>query len=144
MSEIAPAAAKTLMAEYAAAVLAKAPRRLEALYRQDARVFDAWGVWSFEGRESWGRNLREWLGSLDNERAEVSFEDVRCELGPAIGWLSATVIYAAVDPSGRPLRSMENRLSWVLALADDGWAIAHEHTSAPIDFTTQKAMLKRT
>jgi ketosteroid isomerase-like protein len=36
-----------------------------------------------------------------------------------------------VSPSGAELRSMQNRLSWVLCATDDGWRIVHEHTSAP-------------
>jgi hypothetical protein len=38
---------------------------------------------------------------------------------------------------------MHNRLSWTLARRGAGWRIVHEHTSAPIDFGTMKAMLAR-
>jgi ketosteroid isomerase-like protein len=37
-----------------------------------------------------------------------------------------------VSPDGQELRSMNNRLTWVLRTDPDGeWKIAHEHTSAP-------------
>lgn len=133
---------KTLTARYAEAVLAKDAATLAALYATDVQVFDAWDVWSFD-RDGWVESLQNWLGSLGDETVRVEFEDVRGSEQADIGWLSATVIYTALDATGRPLRSLEDRLSWVLTKEDDRWVITHAHTSAPIDFSTQKAMLKR-
>ena len=51
---------------------------------------------------------------------------------PDVGAVSAFTTYAAVAPDGTELRSMNNRLTWVLRKDGDGtWKIAHEHTSAP-------------
>ena len=135
--------AKAVITEYAAAVLAKDPKRLAALYAPDVRVFDAWGVWSVEGRDTWGRNLQDWLGSLGDERVEVGFDDVRLVQQDETATISAIVSYSAANAAGQTLRSMQNRLSWFLAKADGRWAIAHEHTSAPIGFEDQKAILHR-
>jgi ketosteroid isomerase-like protein len=41
---------------YKAAVKAKDVDAFVALYDQDVRVFDLWGVWSYQGVEAW----REW------------------------------------------------------------------------------------
>ena len=42
------------------------------------------------------------------------------------------MVYAAIDPKGTELRSMQNRLTWVLKPEGDGWKIPHEHTSVPL------------
>ena len=132
-----------VMAEYASAVLAKSPARLAALYAPEVRVFDAWDVWVFEGLDAWSRNLRDWLGSLGDEGVRVEFDEVRIiRLGGAAS-MSAIVTYAAVDARGRVVRSMQNRLSWFLTEAAGRWTIAHEHSSAPIGFQDQKAILQR-
>src|ERR1700742_4013304 len=101
MSEIEASAGEALMMEYAAAVEAKDPSRLAALYAPDVRVFDAWGVWSFEGREAWGRNLQDWLGALGEEGVLVRFDDVRLALAANMGWVSAIVTYSGTDAAGR-------------------------------------------
>ena len=128
---------------YAAAVLAKDPAALARLYAADARVFDAWATWSYEDRAAWRVNLDDWLGSLGEEAVEVRFDDVRSSAEGAMGYLTAIVRFAAVDKSGKELRSMQSRLSWVLAQTANGWVIAHEHTSAPIRPEDQKAMLQK-
>jgi ketosteroid isomerase-like protein len=131
------------MAAYAAAVLAKEPTRLAELYAPDVRVFDAWGVWSFDNRDAWNRNLEDWLGSLGNEGVQVQFDDVRVAEHAETRSLSAIVTYSAVDAAGHVVRSMQNRLSWFLTKVAGRWVISHEHTSAPISFENQKAILRR-
>jgi ketosteroid isomerase-like protein len=39
---------------------------------------------------------------------------------------------------------MTNRLTWVLEKEGPMWKIVHEHTSAPVDSHTMKALLSRT
>jgi uncharacterized protein (TIGR02246 family) len=134
---------RALTAEYAAAVLAKAPERLAAIYAPDVRVFDTWAVWSYEGRDAWGRSLRDWLGALEDESVRVRFDDVRVVQTAESGSLSAFVTYSAFDAAGHVVRSMQNRLSWFLTKLGDRWVVAHEHTSAPIGFEHQKAILHR-
>jgi uncharacterized protein (TIGR02246 family) len=134
---------QAMIDEYAAAVLAKAPSRLTALYAPDVRVFDTWGVWSFDGRKAWGRNLQDWLGSLGEETVEVQFGDVSLARYGETASVNAVVKYRAVDTAGHVIRSMQNRLSWFLTKADGRWFIAHEHTSAPISPENLKAILQR-
>lgn len=144
MSQVEPnAAIEAVMADYAAAVLAKEPARLASLYASDVRVFDAFGVWSFEDREAWTRNLQDWLGSIGDEGLQVQFHDVRIVPNAETRWLSAVVTYSALDAAGHVLRSMQNRLTWLLTKNAERWVIAHEHTSVPVDFESKKAILRR-
>ena len=41
------------------------------------------------------------------------------------------------------MRSMQNRLTWVLMRTDGGWLIVHEHTSVPISFSDTRGILQR-
>jgi len=142
MSE-ASADIEALMTEYAAAVLAKAPSRLAAIYAPSVRVFDTWGVWSYDDRDAWSRSLHDWLGSLGDESVQVRFDDARVAQYAETGSISAFVTYSAVNADGDVIRSMQNRLSWFLTKNDGRWLVAHEHTSTPINFENQKAILHR-
>jgi uncharacterized protein (TIGR02246 family) len=123
---------EALLAEYGAAVLAKDPGRLAALYAPDVRVFDTWSAWSFEDHAAWSRSLHDWLGSLGDETVQVRFDEVRVARHADTAAISAFTTYSAVDAAGQVLRSMQNRLSWFLTRTAGGWVIAHEHTSVPI------------
>jgi ketosteroid isomerase-like protein len=68
---------EAVMFEYAAAVRAKDPARVAALYAPGVRVFDAWDVWSYDDRAACGHSLDAWLGSLGNEGVQVVFEEIR-------------------------------------------------------------------
>ena len=45
--------AHRMLDAYAAAVLAKDANAFLSLYAPEVRVFDTWGVWSYEGASSW-------------------------------------------------------------------------------------------
>jgi ketosteroid isomerase-like protein len=60
-----------------------------------------------------------------------------------MGFLTATVTYAALDETGAVLRSLEERLSWVLVKDDGRWRIVHQHTSCPARFDDHKVTLRR-
>jgi len=113
------------------------------LYDPKVRVFDAWGFWCHDGAAAWRVAIEGWFASLSGERVKVSFEDVQSAGGPELATLSAIVTYAAVSASGEPLRSMQNRLTWVLRTSGHVPRIVHEHTSAPIGFEDLKAILQR-
>jgi ketosteroid isomerase-like protein len=128
---------------YAAAVFAKDAAALIQLYDPEVRIFDAWGHWSCEGAEAWQRAVEGWFTSLGSERVKVGFEDVKTTTGRDLSSLSAIVSYAGVSAQGETLRSMHNRLTWVLRTSGHVLRIVHEHTSAPIGFDDMKAILKR-
>jgi len=128
---------------YKAAVHAKDAAALVRLYDPKVRVFDAWGVWSHEGAEAWQRTVEGWFTSLGDERVKVAFDDVVVSDGREAAIVSAIVTYAGVSADGRPLRTMQNRLTWGLRTSGHVLRIVHEHTSAPIGFEDQKAILQR-
>lgn len=133
-----------VMDGYAAAVLAKDAAALMRLYDPGVRVFDAWGVWSYEDAEAWQRTVEAWFASLGTERVKVGFEDVKASAGREMASLSAIVSYTGLSAQGETLRTMHNRISWVLRTTGHVLRIVHEHTSAPIGFEDQKAILQRT
>jgi uncharacterized protein (TIGR02246 family) len=122
-----------MLAAYAAAVRAKDVDAFVGLYADDVRNFDLWSEWSYDGKDALRGMVAEWFGSLpDDEIVSVEFDDVRTQSGTDVAAVSAFTTFAAVSPDGTELRSMNNRLTWVLRKdADGAWKIAHEHTSAP-------------
>lgn len=129
---------------YQSAVHAKDVAALMRLYDTDVRVFDAWGIWTYEGADAWQRTVEAWFTSLGSERVQVRFEDVTTTTGRDMAAVSAIVNYAGVAADGTPLREMHNRISWVMRLSGHVLRIVHEHTSAPIGFDDNKAILNRT
>ena len=113
------------------------------LYDQSVRVFDAWGVWLYEGADAWQGAVEGWFSSLGTERVKVTFEDVRSWVGKEVTSVCAIVTYAGVSATGQPLRAMQNRVTWVLRSSGHGARIVHEHTSAPLRFEDFTAILVR-
>ena len=133
-----------VLAAYAAAAHAKDVEAFMRLYDPAVRVFDAWGVWSYDGAAAWRIAVEGWLMSLGTERVRVSFEDVSAIEGRDLTVVSAIVTYAGVSAQGEALREMQNRITWALRTTGHVMRIVHEHTSAPIDFDESKAILRRT
>jgi uncharacterized protein (TIGR02246 family) len=122
-----------MLERYAVAVRAKDVDAFVGLYADDVRTFDLWSVWAYDGKPEFREMVREWFTSLpEDEVVEVDFDEIRTESGDDVGGVSAYTTFRAVSSEGKELRSMNNRLTWVLRKGSDGaWKIAHEHTSAP-------------
>jgi uncharacterized protein (TIGR02246 family) len=117
---------------YAAAVRAKDMDAFLGLYADDVRNFDLWSVWSYDGKEALRGMVEEWFSSVGDDQIRVEYDEVRVQAGEDVTGLSAFLTYSGLSPEGEELRSMNNRLTWVLRRDGDGsWKIAHEHTSAP-------------
>ena len=118
---------------YAAAVRAKDVEAFLALYADDVRTFDLWERCSYDDKDALRAMVTEWFGSPDTAPlVAVEFDDVRIEAGDGVAGLSAFLTFRGLSDSGEELRSMNNRLTWILRKQDDGaWKIVHEHTSAP-------------
>ena len=142
MSEIEASAAKVIEA-YKAAVAARDIAAFMRLYDPAVRVFDAWGVWSYEGAPAWQVAVEGWFASHPTDRLKVTFDEVRSVATPAFTSVSAICTYAVVSPQGAPVNAMQNRLSWVLKTSGHVLRIIHEHTSAPVGFEDGKAILQR-
>lgn len=132
-----------LIESYKSAVRAKDVGAFMRLYSPKVRVFDAWGIWSYEDAEAWQRSVEGWFSSLGTEKVQVTFEDIQTTGTADLATLSAVVTYAAQSAQGETLRSMQNRLSWALRISGHALRIVHEHTSAPIGFEDMKAILQR-
>jgi ketosteroid isomerase-like protein len=128
---------------YRSAVLAKNAETFMHLYDPDVRVFDTWGVWSYEGASAWRVAVEGWFSSLGSETVKVTFEDVRIVAEPGFASMSAFARYAAVSAQGEELRAMQNRISWVLKSSGHVLRVIHEHTSTPIGFEDTKALMNR-
>ena len=122
-----------MLDRYAAAVRAKDVDAFVGLYADDVRTFDLWSEWSYDGKPAFREMVTEWFGSLpDDEVVAVEFDEIRTQAGEDVAAVSAFTTFAAVAPDGTELRSMNNRLTWILRKdADGAWKIVHEHTSAP-------------
>ncbi len=132
-----------IRASYASAVHAKNVEAFMRLYDPSVRVFDTWGVWSYEGAAAWQRAIEGWFTSLGDGTVKVSFDEVQSTGGPEFAVLSAIATYAAIPPQGEALRAMQNRITWALRRTGHVLRIVHEHTSAPIGFDDSKAILQR-
>jgi ketosteroid isomerase-like protein len=73
---------------------------------------------------------------------KVSFSEVQTLGDQGLATVSAIVTYAAESAQGEPLRSMQNRMTWVLRETGHVFRIVHEHTSAPIGFEDSKPSLR--
>ncbi len=99
---------------YRATVFARDVEAFMRLYHPSVRVFDTWGVWQYQDAPSWQTAVEGWFTSLGNERVRVSFSEVQITAEQALATVSAIVTYAAESAQGEQLRSMQNRITWVL------------------------------
>jgi uncharacterized protein (TIGR02246 family) len=121
-----------MLDKYAAAVRAKDVDAFVGLYADDVRTFDLWSEWSYDGKDALRGMVTEWFGSLGDDVVAVEFDEVRTQEGEDVAALSAFLTFRGLSAEGEELRSMNNRLTWVLRSDGGGsWKIAHEHTSAP-------------
>ena len=142
MSEIEASVARVIEG-YKAAVAARDIDAFMRLYDPAVRVFDAWGVWSYEGVPAWQVAIEGWFASHPTDRLKVTFEDIGSVSTPAFASVSAIVTYAVVSAQGEQVNAMQNRLTWVLKTSGHVLRIVHEHTSAPVGFEDHKAILQR-
>jgi uncharacterized protein (TIGR02246 family) len=135
---------EAILDHYRTAVYTKDVDAFIGLYDRDTRVFDLWGRWLYRGSAEWRKTAEEWFGSLGTERSSPEFHDVQFEIGDGVASVHAFITYKGLSADGKELRSMDNRITWVLRKHRDGaWKIIHEHTSAPADFETGKVSLRR-
>jgi uncharacterized protein (TIGR02246 family) len=122
---------EAMLDSYVAAVRAKDVEAFLNLYADDTRNFDLWGVWAYDGKAALRPVIEEWFGSVGTDTIGVEFDDVRTETGQDVAAVSAFTTFRGISAEGEELRSMNNRLTWILRRDGDGWKIVHEHTSAP-------------
>jgi ketosteroid isomerase-like protein len=84
-----------------------------------------------------------WFTTLATEPMKARFEEVQTSGSSDHAAVTAFVHYASFSTTGEPLRSMHNRISWVLRTSGHVLRIVHEHTSAPMGFEDMKAIVER-
>ncbi len=130
------------LAAYQAAVLAKDVDAFVAVYADDVQIFELWANWTHD-IASWREMAQGWFAFLGDQRSVVEAHDVRISVSGDMATLTAFLTYHAVDASGEELRSLDNRLSWVLRDRGGRWQVVHEHTSVPIAHEDGKGIFKR-
>ena len=142
MSDIEKQVKKSLET-YKSAVIARDVDAFMALYDSEVRIFDTWVEWSYEGASAWRVSIENWFSSLTKERVRVSFDDVKIVGERGFASMSAFATYAAISDDDREIRSMQNRISWILQSRGGNLLVIHEHTSVPVGFEDAKAILHR-
>lgn len=99
---------------YESAVYSKDVESFMAMYLSDVRISDLWDVWSYDGAAAWRRSVEAWFGSLGSERVIVEVAIVRTHATRELAVVEGSFTYRAVSAAGEALRSMRNRLTWVL------------------------------
>jgi uncharacterized protein (TIGR02246 family) len=132
-----------MLAAYKAAVHARDVDAFCALYADDVHIFELWRQWSHHGIAAWRAMATGWFGSLGDERVIVEIDDVRTIVSGDMASATAFLTYRAIAANGEELRSLDNRLSWVLCQQAGRWQVVHEHTSIPIDGESGKGLFRR-
>jgi uncharacterized protein (TIGR02246 family) len=130
------------LAAYQAAVLAKDVDAFVSIYADDAQIFELWGTWVHD-IGSWREMAKGWFAFLGDQRSVVEAHDVRTQVSGDMAMLTASLTYRAVDLAGQELRSLDNRLTWVLRQRGGRWLVVHEHTSVPLAHEDGKGIVKR-
>lgn len=141
MNDIDDTVAK-LRHQYTTAVSERNVDALIRLYDPKARIFDAWGVWQYDGIEPWRIAIEGWLSSHPSDRLQVGFSECTVIGDQHLATMTAIVSYAGISPDGTVSHAMQNRMTWILRTVGHNLRIVHEHTSAPIGFEDMKAILK--
>ncbi|PSL26487.1 ketosteroid isomerase-like protein [Planomicrobium soli] len=128
---------------YKTAIHEKDVEKLLSLYSSEIHIYDCWGNWESKGIPSWKASVSEWFDGLREESVllEVAFNDVVIEKTSTLAFVHCAVTFTGYqEESGVQLRQMTNRFTYGLKKVKDSWAIAHEHSSLPIDFETGKGL----
>jgi uncharacterized protein (TIGR02246 family) len=133
---------RQLLAGYQAAVLAKDVDAFVSLYADDVLIYELWGHWTHD-LASWRAMAKGWFEFLGDERSVVEAANVQTTMSGDMALLTAFLTYRAVDASGKALRSLDNRLSWVARQRGGRWQVVHEHTSVPISHETGKGLFTK-
>jgi uncharacterized protein (TIGR02246 family) len=137
----APSPFEGIVNAYRAAVLAKDTEAFVALYHDDVHVFDMWGSWSLRGIAAWRAMATDWFGSLGSETVVVDATEVESTHAGDLAFGHALLTFTAHASDGTVLRSLTNRVTMGLRREDGVWRVVHEHTSAPIEHASLKAIL---
>jgi ketosteroid isomerase-like protein len=132
-----------ILEKYKAALYTRDVAALMRLYDPKVRVFDTWGVWSYEGATKWQVAVEGLFAAHAEERIKATFEDVQCAGSPEVAIVSAIITTQWLSAQGAALRSLQNRITWGLKTSGHVLRIVHEHSSAPIGYEDNQAIFLR-
>ena len=132
-----------LLIKYQEAVKDKNLIQFLSIYDVSITVYDMWNVWSYKGLEEWRGMAEGWFSSLGEEVDTVQFSETVVEAGQDMATLYTMVKYTAFSMDGIELRSLNNRMTWVLKRKDDQWKVIHEHSSSPGNLADASLMLEK-
>ena len=132
-----------ILEKYKSAVYTRDVASFMRLYDSKVRIFDTWGIWSYEGAAKWQIAVEGWFTAHAEERIKVTFEDVLCSGTSEVAIVSAVVTYHWISAQGELLRTIQNRITWGLKTSGHVLRIIHEHTSVPVGYEDAKAILLR-
>ena len=131
-----------MLDRYQAAVLAKDVGAFATLYDDEVQVFDMWGSWALSGIDAWRAVVGDWFASLGTETVVVTADEVHTAQAGELVLGHALLTFTAVSAEGERRRAMSNRITIGMRRSGHSWKIFHEHTSAPIDPQSTKAILQ--
>ena len=103
------------------------------LYDNNVLIFDMWDKGFYSGLEEWSTVITSWLTTLNEERVNVTFDNVEIQQDENIAFASALIQFQAITPDNKVIRSMKNRISLGFIKKEGAWKVKHQHTSSPID-----------
>lgn len=103
------------------------------LYDDNVVIFDMWMRGYQKGLTEWSIVIKNWLGSLGEEKVNVIFEMTEIREGDNVGFGNALITYQAISIDNTIVRSMRNRITLGFVRQNDVWKVIHQHTSSPIN-----------
>ena len=128
---------------YKTAIYEKDVGKFLSMYAPEIHIYDCWGNWESKGISSWKENVVEWFNGLseDGVLLRVDFNDLIVEENSNLAFVYCAVTFAAHQKdSGEKLRQTTNRFTYCLKKVNESWAIAHEHSSLPVNMETGRGI----
>lgn len=127
---------------YAEAVFNKDIEKFLSIYDNHVYIFDTWNQWMINGINALNKMVEVWFGSLGKEKVSVTFTQLNTNESEGQTVWIGEVAYTAIDENNKIIRSISNRMTWVMKKGNDGFKIIHEHSSLPIDMESFSGILK--
>lgn len=81
------------------------------LYDDNVVIFDMWEQGYQTGLTAWSAAIKDWLGSLGEERVNVVFQMTEIHESGNVALGSALITYQAILIDNTVIRSMKNRIT---------------------------------
>ena len=122
-----------LLDRYVEAILHKDIEGLMSLYHPDVTMFNTYDFWCFHGARRWCEAVTHHSEHLLKDVTEVTFRNVQVK-----GKKNVYLVHGLIDYHymSHPDTHVVHRFTWLIKRAGDDLKIIHQHTSLPIDPST--------